>query len=116
MRKYKNIPIFQYGQNENNGYITKEAVIKTKNTFINAPVMIYDENDKYNKNNPRIIGLIKEVTKIEFPFVYGDVILKDNLDLGRFRNYSIDVKESHEENGIIYFDEFVVQNISFELK
>jgi hypothetical protein len=115
MKEYKDIPIFQYGKNENNDYITEEAVNISIDSFVNAPVMIYDKNDRYNKNNSPI-GFIKNVTAIFYPYVYGTIVLKDDLKLSKFKNYGIDIKESHEKDGIVYFDSFILQDVSFELE
>lgn len=114
MKKFKNIMIFQYGLNKNGCFITEEAVKDAFNDFINKPVMIFNDNDLYNKeNNP--IGVINKVNNYEYPYVYGDIIVYKDQQIKGFRNYSIKVEEKHDEDGITYIDKFKLCNVSFDI-
>lgn len=116
MQTIKDIPIFPFGTSPNGSYISKEAVEKALDSFINIPIFSYDESDKYNIfNSP--IGIITKITRIEEPFVYGDVVLfKDLETMNKFKNYEIQMDNYHKENEIYYIDEFKLQSVSFSMK
>jgi hypothetical protein len=116
MKEYKSIKIFQYGKNENEAFISEGSVNNAIGTFANKPIMIFNTTDKYNKKNLPV-GYITKVTKIEFPYVYGDVsIFKDDVKLGKFRNYGVEVLENHTEGDTYYIDKFTLSDVSFDLE
>lgn len=111
MKLIKNIPIFHYGASANGFVIPEETVRECIDTFNKKPIFIKDESDLFNQNNT-IIGTINEVTNIKDPFVYGDVVIFNDKDVEKFFNYGIQVKESHDENGIKIIDKFILNDVS----
>ena len=119
MKEYKDIPIFQYGLNPNNVYISKEVLENALHSFADKPSFEYNENDKYNKDNP-IIGKIEKVTRTDDKFVYGNVIIfTKEEEINNFRNYEISVENIHqdkEDKTKSIVDDFTLNSISFDFK
>lgn len=115
MKIFKNIPIFQYGMSANGFNIPEETIRKNLSIFINAPVIIYNSEDPYNNHN-KVIGTITAVTDIKEPFVYGDVNIFNDENIERFKNYGIQVEESHQENDMMVVDDFKLMDVGFEIE
>lgn len=115
MKEFKNIPIFQYGMSGNRFTIPEETIKKIAHTFVNKPVIVYNNEDPYNINN-KVIGTITAVTEIKEPFVYGDVVIFKDEDIKYFKNYGIHVEKSHKENDITVVDYFKLMDVSFEIE
>jgi hypothetical protein len=115
MKVFENIPLFQYGVSANGFYISKEVVEKCIDTFQMQPVMAYQEDDRYNKNNYPI-GIITEITDIKDNFVYGNISIAKDEDIDKFINYGIQVDETHQEGDIWVIDKFTLMDVSFDLK
>lgn len=114
MKTIENKMIFQYGMNPNKVCVTEEALKDALENFVNVPVMPYKEDDKYNiENHP--IGIISRVNNFDNPYVYGDITLYQDINLGEFKNYGVQVEEHHEENDIFIVDKFKLIDVSFEL-
>jgi hypothetical protein len=111
MKEFKNIPIFQYGMNPNGYYISKEVVEKAVETFKNAPVIDYRED-----YNGAPIGIVKDVVNIENDFVYADVLMMGDIEVGDFYNYEIHVDKYHQEDRIAVIDDFKLMGVSLEIK
>lgn len=111
----ENIVIFQYGINENNSMITKDALDKAIDNFKNIPVFEYNSNDLYNKES-KIIGFISNVRSYIFPYVYGDVVTFNSEKIMQFKNYEAQIEESHEENGMFVVDKFRLVNVGFDVR
>lgn len=80
-------------------------------TFKGKPIFIKDETDLFNKEN-NVIGIVNEVTDIKEPFVYGDISIFNDENVEKFFNYGIQVKESHDEDGIKVIDKFTLNDVS----
>jgi len=111
MKEYKNTPIFQYGLSRNGTYISKEVVEKVAETFKNAPIIDYRQN---YEGAP--IGIIKNVVNIKDDFVYADISVMGDIEVGNFHNYEIQVGEYHQEDKIIVIDDFKLMGVSLEIK
>lgn len=111
MKKIKNIPVFQYGTNSNGIYISKEIVEKAVGTFKDAPIIDYRE-----KYDGAPIGIIKDVVNIENNFVYADVLVMGDIELGDFYNYEIQVGEYHQEDKATVIDDFKLMGVSLKIK
>lgn len=85
MKEIKNIPIFMYGENAN-GYIIDESEVSNFEKFKNVPIINHIGNEEMGEN---VIGVVMSATRLEFPYVYGDVAVYRNLSFTKFKNSQI---------------------------
>ena len=96
MKEIKDIPIFMYGENAN-GYIIDESEVSNFYKFKNAPIMNHIKTSN-EYTDELVVGVVTNVTKLEFPYVYGDVMVFDYLDFTKFKNYQIQCEGFNNEN------------------
>lgn len=116
MKEYKNIPIFQYGMNPNNIFISKEVVEKALDSFIDKPILKYDDSADPNNLPTEVIGTVKKVTRLDDQYVYGDVVIFNDEPINKWSNYEIEVEENHDENKTCVIDSFRLGSTSFSFK
>jgi len=117
MKEYKDIPIFQYGMNPNNVFISREVVIKALDGFVGKPIFEFNENDLYNKEQ-NIVGVIKKVTRLDNynSYVYGDILIYNKEEpINQWKNYEILIENSHNEDDkkTIVVDNFNLNSIGY---
>lgn len=87
LKEIKDIPIFMYVEN-NNGYIIDESEVKNFDKFKNVPIINHiNINDE--EIEEKVVGVVMSATRLEFPYVYGDVTVFDDLNFMKFKNYQI---------------------------
>lgn len=119
MIKLNDVIIFRAGENPNGIFITEDA-IKDLEKFKNKPIVnkIYGyQNDcecKSEKEN--VIGVILEATRIEFPYVYGNIaIFEDDFDkLNTMKNYEIQLDLGEKTDDVFRVDKFDLMFIEME--
>lgn len=120
MIKLNDVIIFRAGENPNGIFITEDA-INDLEKFKNKPIVnkIYGTRDYWEceSDKENVIGVILEATRIEFPYVYGNIaIFEDEFDkLNTMKNYEIQLDLGEKEEGnILRVNEFDLMAIEME--
>lgn len=115
MIKVENVKLFQYGRIPNGYFIPEEVVKDALESFINMPVMIYNEDDFYNKDCYPI-GIISKINNMSDNYVYGDIAIFKEDNINEFKNFEITIDKRHVEYGMLYIDKFSLSSVSFDIK
>ena len=105
MKEFKNVPIFQYGLNQNNVYIGKGTVELALSSFLQSPVI--------DKDKP--VGVITGITDIRDNYVYGNVDMWKHRYKG-FYTYEIHVDKMHKDQDLVIVDEFHLGSVGFHVE
>lgn len=87
LKEIKDIPIFMYGKNDN-GYSIDESEVINFDKFKNIPIVNHIKIGD-DCSDEKIVGVVINATRLEFPYLYGDVMLLDNFNFTKFKNYQI---------------------------
>lgn len=88
LKEIKDIPIFMYGENDN-GYIIDVLEIEDFKKFENAPIVNHIKTDTDTDLKEEIVGWVIEATRLEFPYVYGNIFVHEEFNFTKFKNYQI---------------------------
>ena len=116
--KIINIPIFKYGMAEHKRFtIPKNAIEKNLKKFVSKP--IFDFNEERNPDGmATAIGYISKVNSIGDLYVYGDIVLMDDIYSQVkpvFKNYEVSKLDWQDVDGEEYkvVNSFVLNSVSF---
>ena len=112
-KEIKDISIFLYGENAN-GYIIDKSQIEDFSKFENVPIVNKIKERKDEEFEQKIIGVVKNATRIEYPYVYGDIVVFDEFKLTKFRNYEVNCDVERDEIGIKYLVNVEILSIELE--
>lgn len=91
MKEINDIKIFMYGENPNRFTISESEIIDF-NKFKGVPIIQnlgLDDNECNGEMAEKVIGLVIEATRIDFPYVYGNIKVEDYITYSTFKNYEI---------------------------
>lgn len=118
MIELKDVIIFRAGENPNGVYITEKAISDLKQ-FNNVPILnkiCGYQNDFDDKiKNEKVIGWIYKATRIDFPYIYGDILVEEEFkNVKTMKNYEIQLDLGEKENGVFVVDKFDLMSIEME--
>lgn len=100
MKELKDVQIFMYGESPN-GFVIPESEMLDFSKFKNVPILesigdyspeMIDGVTKFALTE-KVVGQVIEATKLEFPYVYGNILVCDELVYDKFKNYQIQYDE-----------------------
>ena len=109
MKRYFNVPVFQYGLNQNRVMIPREVIEPMLDSFKSVPIIDY-------RVNPAgiVVGAVSQATDIDDTYVYADIFMyyTNHRNVAGFYNYEIIPEETHQEGDVTVIDKCKISAIS----